>query len=129
MSFRAYADNVVLRIEPLSTISDSGALHLPQRTERGAMGGMFARVLASGPGHYAQVRGGAGSTVEQSRAFVPNETREGDRVIISAHAGTNFELDISIPRHNKSAAFQELIGEKGEFRVVREAEILGIVEE
>jgi len=128
MSFRAYQDNVVVQLEPLET-QTAGGLHLPQRTERGAMGMRFARVMASGPGHYAQRRGGAGSTMEMPRSFVANETRPGDRVILPALSGSNFEMDISIPRHNKSEDFAELFDAKGEFRIVREAEILAIVEE
>ena len=127
MTFRAYADNVVVQLEPLE-LRTNGGLHLPQRSERGAMGMRFARVMASGPGHYAQVRGDAGATVEQPRAFIPNETKAGDRVILPALSGTNFDMDLSIPRHNKSSEFEELFDDKGEFRVVREAEILAIVE-
>ncbi len=124
---RCYADNVALILEPLEVMTQGG-LHLPQRTERGALGCRFAKVIASGPGHWAQRRGGAGSTVEMAQAFVPNETKPGDRVLLPALSGTNFDLDISIPRHNKGEGFRELLGDKGEFRIVREAEILGIVE-
>jgi co-chaperonin GroES (HSP10) len=127
VTFRALADNVAIVLEPLETMTHGG-LHLPQRTERGALGCRFAKVIASGPGHWAQRRGGAGSTVEMTRAFVPNETKPGDRVLLPALSGTNFDLDISIPRHNKGDDFKELLGEKGEFRIVREAEILAIVE-
>lgn len=125
MSFRCYADNVAISLEPLETMTQSG-LHLPQRTERGAMGFRTARVLASGPGHYRQKNGGAASTVDA--AFVPNETRVGDRVLVPALCGTNFEMDLTIPRHNPGFDFTELLGDAGEFRVVRESEILGILE-
>jgi co-chaperonin GroES (HSP10) len=128
VTFRAFADNVAIVLEPLETMTQGG-LHLPQRTERGALGCRFAKVIASGPGHWAQRRGGAGSTVEMTRAFVPNETKPGDRVLLPALSGTNFDLDISIPRHNKGDDFKELLGEQGEFRIVREAEILAIVTE
>jgi len=123
--FRCYADNVAIQLEPLEVMTQSG-LHLPQRTERGAMGHRIARVIASGPGHYRQKRGGAGSTVDG--AFVANETKPGDRVIVPALCGTNFDMDLTVPRHNKGEDFKELLGDKGEFRIVRENEILGILE-
>lgn len=125
MSFRCYADNVAIQLEPLETMTTSG-LHLPQRTERGAMGYRTAKVTASGPGHYRQKRSGAGSTSDG--AFVPNETKPGDRVLVPALCGTNFEMDLTVPRHNKGLDFSELLGDAGEFRVVRESEILGILE-
>lgn len=125
MSFRCYADNVAIQLEPLETMTASG-LHLPQRTERGAMGFRTAKVLASGPGHYRQKKGGAASTVDG--AFVPNETKRGDRVIVAALCGTNFEMDLTVPRHNPGFDFSELLGDAGEFRVVRESEILAVIE-
>jgi len=37
-------------------------------------------------------------------------------------------MDLTVPRHNKSAEFQDLFGDAGEFRIVREQEILAVVE-
>jgi co-chaperonin GroES (HSP10) len=125
MSFRCYSDNVAIQLEPLEVMTNSG-LHLPQRTERGALGFRFARVVASGPGYFLQKRGGANGTLDG--AFVANETRPGDRVLLPALSGTNFDMDLTIPRHNKGEDFKELFGDKGEFRIVRESEILAIVE-
>lgn len=124
---KMYADNVAITLEPLELMTQSG-LHLPQRTEAGAMGVRYARVLASGPGYYLTKRGGAGSTVERPKAFIANQTKPGDRVLVPALCGTNFDMDLSIPRHNKGQEFKELLGEAGEFRIVRESEILAIVE-
>lgn len=115
---RPYADNVAIELEPLATLS-AGGLHLPQQSRQGARGSRFARVLASGPGHYRQVRDGANGTRDQ--AFIPNETRAGDRVLVDALAGQAWEADMSMPRHNKGGDF-------GDTRIVREAEILAIVE-
>jgi uncharacterized cupin superfamily protein len=33
-----------------------------------------------------------------------------------------------VPRSNKSAEFQELFGDRGQFRIVREQEILAVLE-
>jgi co-chaperonin GroES (HSP10) len=115
---RPYSDNVWIELEPLETMS-AGGLHLPQQSRAGARGSRFARVLASGAGHYRQVRDTANGTRDQ--AFIPNETREGDRVLVDALAGQAWDGEISMPRHNKGGDF-------GDRRVVREAEILAIVE-
>jgi hypothetical protein len=58
---------------------------------------------------------------------VPNTVKVGDRVIVDALAGQNYALDLSVPRHNKTQEFQELFGDRGEFRIVREEEILGVL--
>lgn len=122
---RAYADNVIIVLEPLPTQS-AGGLHLPQQASRGARGSRTARVIASGPGHHRQRKGGANSTTDG--AFVPNETKPGDRVLVDAAAGQDYAMDITVPRHNKSHGFEELFGDRGEFRIIREAEVLGILE-
>lgn len=116
---RPYSDNVWVELEPLQTMS-AGGLHLPNQTRVGARGCRFGRVLASGPGHLRQVSAGARGT--QDGVFVPNETREGDRVVLDAMAGQAWEGENSAPRHNRGGDF-------GDRRVVREAEILAIVTE
>ena len=114
---KPFADNVHIELEPLATMS-AGGIHLPQQTRRSARGSRFARVVASGPGHYRQKAAGAGGT--RDTVFVPNETRPGDRVIVDAQAGQAWEGELSIPRHNPGGDF-------GDTRIVREAEILAIV--
>lgn len=114
-----YADNVLVELEPVPTMTASG-LHLPQQARAGARGSRFAVVKASGPGHYRQVRDGANGTRDQ--AFIPNETKPGDRVLVDAMAGQAWEADMSMPRHNKGGDF-------GDSRIVRESEILAIVTE
>jgi co-chaperonin GroES (HSP10) len=116
---RPYADNVLIQLEPLETMS-AGGLHLPQQSRQGARGSRFARVLASGPGHYRQVNAGANGTRDQT--FLPNETRPGDRVLVDAMAGQAWEAEMSMPRHNKGGDF-------GDSRIVRESEILAILSE
>lgn len=113
---KAYADNVIIVLEPLPTETASGIAMV--RMNKNTKESRTARVVASGPG-YTNARG----------VFVPNEVKPGDRVIVDALAGQHYQLDLTVPRHNKSSEFQELFGERGEFRIVREQEILGIVED
>ncbi len=116
MTFRAYADNVVIELEPVRTETDSGIAIV--QTAKGARDHRVARVVASGPGYTLP-----------SGAFVPNTVRAGERVLVDALCGQNYDLDLTVPRHNKSAQFQELFGDRGEFRIVREQEILGVLED
>lgn len=114
---RCYADNVLIEIEPLETVSASG-LALVHTRAPGAREHRFARVIASGPGYKRPCCG----------AFVPNETRPGDRVIVDALAGQKWDMDISKPRQG-IGDLDHLLGERGAFRVVREDEVLAIVED
>lgn len=115
---KAYADNVILALEPLPKETASGLAIVHNRAP-GAREHRTARVIASGPGFKRSCCG----------AFVPNEAKPGDRVIVDAIAGQNYAFDLTVPRQNKSAEFQEIVGERGEFRIVRHEEILGIIEE
>lgn len=117
MTFRAYADNVVIELLPLETRTASG-LALVHGSKQGARDHRRARVVASGPGYH-----------DARDRFIANTVQVGDIVIVDAHAGQDYAMDLSVPRHNKSAEFQELFGDRGEFRIVREQEILGILEE
>jgi len=116
----AYADNVVLVLEP--EVTQIGSLFVAPK--QNARGSRTARVVASGPGYHKEPSYGNPHGV-----FIPNETRPGDRVLIDALAGQNYSLDLSVPRHNKDQAFKDLLGEKGEFRIVRESEILALVDD
>lgn len=115
---RPYQDNVLIELEPLPTMT-AGGLHLPQQSRAGARGSRFARVKASGPGHYRQRNAGCRGT--QDSVFVPNETKAGDRVLVDALAGQAWDGDNQRPRHNVGGDF-------GDTRVVREDEILAIIE-
>lgn len=116
MNFRCTQDNVLIVFEPEATIS-AGGIHMPG-TKKTARHSRKARVVASGPGYYTSLN-----------KFIPNETRRGDLVCVDSLAGQDYSLDLTVPRHNKSADFQELCGVKGEFRVVREQEIHFVIEE
>ena len=118
MSFRPYADNVLIVLEPEPTQTETG-LHMVRLRGPGARYSRTARVIASGPGYFD----------ERLQRFVENTVRAGERVIVDAHAGQDYALDLTVPRHNKPTEFAELFGERGEFRVVREQEILGVIDE
>lgn len=125
------ADNVLLVLEPLETRTASGLSIVPGNPKR-MRGSRTARVLASGPGYWYSRRQRLGSREfsAPTEVFVPNETKPGDRVIIDADHGQDYKLDLEIPRHNLSTEFQELLGERAEFRMVRESgEILAILDE
>lgn len=111
MTFRAYQDNVLIRFERQPEMSSSGLLHLPQTREEKTR---TAEVMAVGPGYTN--RGGH---------FVPTQTKVGDRVVVDARAGQNYDLDLSVPRHNKPAEWAD---ERGEFRIIREDEILAVLD-
>lgn len=128
---RPMHDNVLLVLEPLETMTASG-LALPQRSAKTMRGSRTARVIASGPGYWYTRRQKLGDRQfsAPTEVFVPNETKPGDRVIIDADHGQDYKLDLEIPRHNLSTEFQELLGEKAEFRMVRESgEILAVLED
>ncbi len=111
-SIRAYADNVILEWVPEPELAPDGIIFLPknrqpEKTRR-------ARVIASGPGYYRD--GGHG-------AFIPNEVKPGDVVLVDRQAGQNYALDNYKPRVNAHETIY------GEGRIVRHDEILAVVEE
>ena len=128
---RPLQDNVVIALEPRPTETASGIALVPQLAKVKAREHRFARVISSGPGYYRPQKALIGARVytEASSVLVPNETKPGDRVIVDSQAGQNYDFDLTVPRTNISSEFQELVGERGEFRIVREQEILGIVYE
>lgn len=120
---RAYADNVILRLEERARETKSG-IALVHGAKKGARAHRTAIVVAVGPGHFVGCRACGG----ERGHFVPTSVRVGERVVVDELAGQNYDMDLSVTRGNKSAEFQELFGERGHFRIVREAEILAVVE-
>lgn len=116
MTFRAYQDNVVIVLEDQPSETASG-LAIVHTRAAGAREHRTARVVESGPGYYTRLG-----------AFIPNTVRAGERVVVDAMAGQNYAFDLTVPRHNKSTEFQELFGDRGQFRIVREAEILAVLD-
>jgi co-chaperonin GroES (HSP10) len=129
MSIRPTQDNVFLVIEPDAAVTASG-IHLVNDGKKARLQGRVARVVASGPGYYRTQRQMLGNRTYSAptEVFIPNETKPGDRVIVDASSHQDYRLDLNIPRHNLSAEFKELLGEKGEFLAVREEEILAVLE-
>lgn len=126
---RMTSDNVLIQLEEPPAQTASG-IHVVHDRKAGARETRTARVLASGPGHYGQIRKRLGDeTYTVDGPFIPNETKAGDRVLVDAMAGQNYDFDVSVPRHNKAESFLEWFGEKGEFRICREAEILCALDE
>lgn len=125
---RPCQDNVIIVLEPEPTETASGIQIVKQHTR--AHASRIGRVLASGPGYYKTARRLLGDRVysEPTEVFVPNETKPGDRVIVDADPGNDYRLDLQIPRHNVGHDFVELVGERAEFRVVRESEIYAVIE-
>lgn len=108
-------DNVLLRFLPEPTVSPGG-LFIPQLGQRDRRGVRRAVVLAVGPGHHE--RNGFGG-------LVPTTVRPGDVVLTTEMAGEDYSLDTYQPRQNIDVEFGEAADR---CRVVREAEILAIVE-
>jgi co-chaperonin GroES (HSP10) len=115
VTFRAYADNIVIRLEPLAKLS-AGGLHLPDTQTTKRTGTREATVMAVGPGHTSQLG-----------HFIPVDPwlQPGRRVLVDALAGQNYDMDLNAPRHNKPAEWSD---ERGEFRIVRSDEILAGLE-
>lgn len=121
---RMLQDNVLIVLEPKEAMS-KGGIHIPQTVGAGARDHRVARVLSVGPGHWTGCR----HCGTRKTTFVPTELVAGDRVIVEAQAGQDYRFDVSVPRHNKSAEFQDICGTSGEFRICREAEILCVIGE
>jgi co-chaperonin GroES (HSP10) len=111
---RAYADNVVVVLETPPDVTASG-LHLPQNRQERRTGARRARVVAVGPGHS-----------RPSGVFIPTQVKEGETVLVDAMAGQDYTMDLTVPRHNKAVEWGDA---RGQFRIVREDEILGVVEQ
>lgn len=129
---RPLQDNVLIVLEPLETQTASGLalVNLKDPKDR-ARGSRTARVVVSGPGYWYTRRQklGAGMFSAPTEVFVANETKPGDRVIVDANPGQDYRLDMNVPRSNGTAEFEELLGAKAEFRIVRENEIYAVLED
>lgn len=124
MNIRPLADNVVVRMEDPPKETASG-IHIVHNRKAGAREHRTAVVLAVGPGHYDGCKACGGVRSH----FTPTTVKVGDRVVLDAMAGQNYDLDVSVTRRNLAPQFQELLGERGEFRIVREGEIHAVLED
>jgi co-chaperonin GroES (HSP10) len=130
-------DNVLLALEPIETRTKSGIV-LPDfeyidegkhkgKTQRRNGDVRFARVVSVGKGHYPGCKKCGGCKTN----LIPTQVKEGERVLVPALAGEDYSMDISAPRHftGKGHEFKEFGGESGELRIVREGQILGVIED
>lgn len=123
-TFTPFADNVFLQLED-DTVTTASGLVFPSLKAAGAKRTRIGRVIASGPGYWTEP-----NRTSPQGVFIANTVRQGARVIVEAQAGDNYSKGFHVPRHNGMRACLGHLGElRGEFRIVREAEILGIVEE
>lgn len=118
---RPYADNVFIKLEPLDKI---GSIHLPENADRAIKGCRVGRVLKAGPGYW-----GRPTYLHPKGIFHQSEINAGDRVVVAWLAGNIYDWDLTKPRLNERAEFEALDGERGEFRMVREQEIIAVIEE
>ena len=114
MEYRAVQDNVFLRFRPRPKTTQTGLLHIPETVQESRVGVREAEVLMVGPGHWTP-----------QGKFIPTSVKVGEIVLVDALAGQHYDLDLSVPRHNKPTEWAD---DKGQFRVVREDEILGVIE-
>jgi chaperonin GroES len=110
-TLRAHQDNVVLVFEPVQSMST--LLTIMDRKPKHRL----AKVMLSGVGY-----------ITRHGVMVENTVREGDRVVVDADAGQDYALDINTPRHNKGEEFESMFGHSGNFRIVREQEVLGVID-
>ncbi len=129
-------DNVLIELEPLETRTASGVIladfeyedgeNKKGRTKKRNAPTRFAKVLAVGNGHFP----GCKHCGNVKNTFIPTTVKPGDRVLVPGLAGEDYSMDISAPRHHKAHHNFAEIGEvRGELRIVREGQILGLVEE
>ncbi len=107
-------DNVLLVLEPdVPQVTASGVVTVQLQASSKAYANRTGRVLAVGPGH------------EDKRGrFQPTSVQPGERVVIHCTAGDRYE-------YTKRQDFAEMYGLTGdnlEFRMVREEEILAVIE-
>ena len=128
---RVLADNVLLLLEPSVPERTAGGIFAVTLQPKGKepYGHRIGRVLAVGPGHYRQRRGGTLSDgrsprVYETGEFVPTTIRPGQRAIVDMTAGDAYTFT---EEQGMAEAFG-LEGDKNEVRMVREEEILAVIE-
>lgn len=121
---RMLSDNVLIRLDPPPSETASGIALVHTRAP-GAKEHREAVVYAVGPGHYPGCKSCGGA----KPVFIPTTLVAGDRVIVDAVAGNRWDLDVSALRQNEKADFDSLLGERADWRVIREEEALCVVTE
>ena len=133
---RPLADNVLLVLEPDTPKQTAAGVFTVRLQEKGeAYGNRIGYVLAVGPGHYVprkyrDTKADEANVVETGK-FQPTSTQPGERVVIRVTAGDRYEYT---KRQDFADMYAARLTEWGisldsaEFRVVREAEILAVIE-
>lgn len=145
MSFIPTKDNVLLRLLPLDAEIKSDLIDTSAMTNFWTSGKAcrHAIVVAAGPGHHRQRRVPRGRGLPASTLcehdietdqFIPTELKPGQRVIIDHDSGDSAGHAYrwnkqGVPRHNVPCEFDSFGNERGEYRVVREDEVLAVFEE
>lgn len=92
-----------------------GILFLPENRKLEQT--LRAEVIAVGPGYFRDSGHGR---------FIPTTLKPGEVVLVDRQAGQDYQWDINVPRQNKGADWGD---ERGNFRIVREEEVLAVIEE
>lgn len=128
-TFRPLADNVLVVLEPEPTETATG-IQMVRLRGPGARYSRTAHVIASGPGYF-----GRPTFLHPAGLFHANKLQPGDRVIVDALCGNNWEWDVGeAPRQNDNpevpflAAPSVAVGRQ-EYRVIREQEALAVLDE
>ena len=121
---RMIADNALIQLEPPPSETASGIAIVHSRAP-GAREHRTARVIAVGPGHSP----GCKSCGGVKSAFIPTTLVAGDRILVDAMSGQKWDFDVSAVRQHECAEFDSVLGERGDFRVIREAEALAVLDD
>ena len=130
---RPLADNVLLVLEPDTPKQTAAGVYTVQLQEKGkAYGNRIGYVLAVGPGHYVPRKyRDQGDPIETTK-FQATTTQPGERVVIRVTAGDRYEYT---KRQDFADMYAARLAEWGipfdsaEFRVVREDEVLAVIED
>jgi co-chaperonin GroES (HSP10) len=111
---RPTQDNVLLLLDPDIPTETASGIAIVQFEKSKAYANRMGRVLAVGPGHE-----------DKRGVFQPTQIKVGERVVVPVLAGDNYT-------YQKRQDFAEMYGLEGdnwELRMVREDEILGVIED
>ncbi|HYQ03713.1 MAG TPA: co-chaperone GroES [Polyangiaceae bacterium] len=115
-NIRPMQDNVLIQFLPPPKLAPGGIIFLPDTAKPEQT--LRAEVVAVGPGYYRDSGHGR---------FIPTTLKPGDVVLVERQAGQDYSLDVSAPRQNAKGA--DWGDTKTGYRMVREEEVLAVVEE
>jgi len=115
-TIRTTQDNVLIQFLPPPKMAPGGIIFLPDNARPEQT--LRAEVIAVGPGYYRDSGHGR---------FVPTTLKPGNVVLVDRQAGQDYSMDVSAPRQNAKGA--DWGDSKTGYRMVREEEVLAVVEE